>query len=124
MVKYAGFFIPFAEKAPSGRLGLQPLKAGIADVMTKLDLSGPIDDKDKAEFVAKWAGLFNVAFSKYRRTVVVPKVYETVASTLNGRELRTLTEALIRLDHSNKCKLDLMPYPKSWETVETVDGIY
>ena len=124
MVKYAGFFYPCAEKAPTGRLALQPLKAGIADVMTKIDLSGPIADKDKHEFVTKLVGCFNVAFSKGRRTVVVPKVYETVASTLNGRELRTLTEVLIRLDHSNKCKLDLMPYPKSWETVETVDGIY
>ena len=92
--------------------------------MVKIDLSGPIEDKSRSEFVAKWAGLLNLAFSKYRRTVVVPKVYETVASTLNGRELRTLSEVLIRLDHSNECKLDLMPYPKSWETVETVDGIY
>ena len=124
MVKYAKFFIPFAEKAPSGRLGLQPLKAGIADCMLKIDLSGPIEDKSRAEFVAKWAGLLNIAFSKYRRTVVVPKVYETVAATLNVRELRILTEVLIRLDHSNECKLDLMPYPKTWETVETVDGIY
>ena len=121
MVKYAKFFIPFAEKAPSGRLGLQPLKAGIADCMTKLDLSGPIEDKNRAEFVAKWAGLLNIAFSKYRRTVVVPKVYETVAATLSVRDLRVLTGVLVQLDHGNELKIELMPYPKSWETV---DGIY
>ena len=121
MVKFAKFFVPFAEKAPSGRLGLQPLKAGIADCMTKLDLSGPIEDKNRAEFVAKWAGLLNIAFSKYRRTVVVPKVYETVAATLSARDLRVLTGVLVQLEHNNDCKLDFMPYPKSWEIV---DGIY
>ena len=112
MVKFAGFFYPFAEKAPTGRLALQPLKAGIADVMTMIDLSGPITDKDKREFAAKWAGLINIAFSKYRRTVVVPKVYETVAATLNARDLRILTGVLVHLEHSNECQIDLMPYPK------------
>ena len=120
MVKYAGFFYPFAEKAPTGRLALQPLRAGIADVMTKLDLSGPIEEKEKPDFVTKWAGYFNCAFSKCRTTVMVPKVYETVAATLKAGELQILTGVLVHLDR-HECTINLLPYPKSWETV---DGIY
>ena len=120
MVKCAGFFYPFAEEALTGRLALQPLKAGIGETMTKLDLAGPIDEKDKEGFKAKWAGLLSIAFSKYRRTVMVQKVYETVAATLNARELNILRGVLVQLDH-NECTINFLPYPKSWETV---DGIY
>ena len=120
MVKFAGFFYPFAEKAPTGRLALQRLKAGIGETMTKLDLAGPMDEKDKPAFLAAWAGLLGIAFSKYRRTMMVPKVYETGAATLNARELNILTRVLVQLAH-NECTINFLPYPKSWETV---DGIY
>ena len=107
MVKFAGFFYPFAEKAPTGRLALQPIKAGIGETMTKLDLAGPMDEKDKPAFLAKWAGLLGIAFSKYRRTVMVPKVYETVAATLSAAELKILMGVLFELAQHIECTINM-----------------
>ena len=50
LVKYAPFSRPIAEQAISGRISPNSVKAGISDVMTKLDLSGPLNEKQKKCF--------------------------------------------------------------------------
>ena len=117
LVKYDPFFAPIAEQARSGRILPKDMKKAISYVMDKVDISGPVSETGKHKFLIRWANLFTSAFSKYKRMLIQPKVFETVMAKITKEEEFSLERVLRELNTESESNICMMPYPRTWETV-------
>ena len=118
LVKYVPFFAPIAEQVRSGQICLKDMKKAIAYAMDKVDISGPLSETEKHKFVIHWANLLTWAFSKYKRMLSQPKVFETVMAQITKEEELELERVLREFNTEGESNICMLPYPRAWETVD------
>ena len=94
------------------------MKKAIAYAMDKVDISGPLSETGKHKFLIRWANLLTWAFSKYKRMLSQPKVFETVMTQITKEEEFSLERVLRELNTEGESNICMMPYQRTWETVD------